>query len=182
MLRDFRPVDWLWQPALWRQEGLPELGKQPVSGTAVAADTRLYHDGKRAEIAFDQTGQAPGALGLDLKVGNFDGSYVSLAIDLPAEGLARMTPRHLADVALRLATAKPISAYVRLNLQHGPNTAQPVAALAAGLEGTTFDLAYCGLTAQPIRAGWVELIFDFPAHNQITLTALSLAVLPRAEI
>ena len=45
-----------------------------------------------------------------------------------------------------------------------------------------FDLAYCDLNEKRIEKAWLDLIFEGPAMNQITLRDVTMCRYPRAEI
>jgi len=82
------PTATLWanRPEPW---SIPIKATGPVplsSGTKLAQDTTLYHDGKSGEVLAKQAnGEFGGAFDLSLDVADFDGDYISLALALPAE-------------------------------------------------------------------------------------------------
>ncbi len=84
-------ADWDWRPELWR-------GPLPVPGMSSAAnksmlgrEVTLFHDCQRSELTLRQVRNlrevdlAP--YGLRMDVFNFDGSFLSLVVDLPEESV-----------------------------------------------------------------------------------------------
>jgi hypothetical protein len=182
-------TDWAWRPALWRG---PLLGRGLAgveSRTAVGEDVMVFHDCKVSEITIRQLRNtreedlAPFALRLD--VFRFDGSFLSLVMDLPAEACHGLTNRHILRVGLRAEVEKPVEIFARINIQHGPNTEQIVrqVPIAAGPEAEVeFDLGYSNLNERRIEKAWLDLIFEGPEMNQITMRDLTFARYFRAEL
>jgi len=181
-------TDWHWRPPFWR-------GPFPGTGlAAVESQTRLgdglavFHDCRDSALTLRQLRNrseddlAPFALRLDVL--DFDGSFLSLALDLPPESCAGLQKRHLVRLELALETERPLEIFARLNIRHGPNVEQQVHELPArsGRVAVEFDLAYTRLNEKRVEAAWLDLIFDRPAMNQIVLSDLVLARYPRAEV
>lgn len=179
---------WSWRPQLWRGP----LGKKGLS--AVASKTKLgdevtlFHDCKISELTLRQIRNvreedlAPFALRMD--VFRFDGSFLSLVVDFPphaAEGLQR---RHLIRMSSIIDAEKPIEVFARLNIKHGPNTEQVVLELPVNQAEVVveFDLAYSDLNEKRVERMWLDLIFEGPEMNQITIRDLTLCRYPRAEM
>ncbi|PWG73590.1 hypothetical protein DF186_22285, partial [Enterococcus hirae] len=74
----------------------------------------------------------------------FDGSFLSLAIDLPPEAIEGITKRHLVRLDTIIEMEKPLEIFARLNVRHGPNTEQIIRKLPLDAQENTveFDLAY----------------------------------------
>ena len=64
--------------------------------------------------------------GLRMDVFSFDGSFLSLVLDLPFEAVDGLTRRHLIRVDTIVEMEKPLEIFARLNIKHGPNTEQLV--------------------------------------------------------
>ncbi|MCV6584715.1 MAG: DUF6478 family protein [Marinibacterium sp.] len=167
---------WFWRPDLWtgRTRRLPH----PVSGTTLCPGLRMFHDASTPDIALD----LPHPGGLRITVGGFDGQFLSLALALP-HGITRRPEReHLITLRLICGTA-PGTGYARLNLQCGANLHR----VTASLDGTgkhlsaDLDLQQVPQDTGPVRDGWVDLIFDAPAHKVLDLRDLTLARLPRGR-
>jgi len=182
-------TDWVWRPDLWRGPlALP--GKiAPSARTPLSDDFALYHDCPLGEVALrqirNQTEADRAPFGLVLDVFGFQGSFLSLAFTLPEAGIAGLGARHLVELQGILHSDAPLPAFARLNLQHGPNVAQVVSALPmvrAGLSFAEFDLAYAGLGPRPVTKAWLDLIFNDPGMNRVTLRDLVVSRRPRAEL
>ena len=180
-------TDWAWRPEIWSGP-LPDIGRAPApAGSWLGFETRLFHDCPRAEIALRQVrtpGQGQRALhGLQIDVFGFDGSYLSLAIELPQEAAQGLRKRHVVVADALIETERPLEAFARLNIRHGPNTEQVARELRLG-EGPAvaeFDLAYTRLNERRTERLWLDLIFERPEMSQILLRDVALSRRVRAE-
>lgn len=181
-------ADWAWRPELWRG---------PLAGPGIAAvetksmlgnEATLFHDCSRSELSLRQlrnTREADLApYGLQMDVFKFDGSFLSLVIDLPHDAVAGLKRRHLIRMDTIVQMEHPLEMFARLNIRHGPNTEQIVRELPAGEEQVSieFDLAYTKLNEKRIERAWVDLIFEGPNMNQVVLRDLTFSRRPRAQI
>lgn len=180
--------DWTHRPEPFARP-VPAPGRAGLaSGTAVGAEATLFHDCPGPELSLRQFRNGPRTIGapfgLVLEVFRFDGSFVSLVFDVPHAGVSGLGRRHLVRLAATLETEAPLDAYARLNLRHGPNTAQIVRKLPPDRTDIAldFDLAYSDLDAARVDRMWVDLIFDRPEANRITLGDVTLSRRPRAEL
>ena len=181
-------ADWSWRPQIWCQAAdFP--GKAAIeSGVELGEGLALFHDCKVSELTVRQVvnraAEDIAAYAMRLDVFRFDGSFLSLAIDLPPEAIEGMTKRHLIGVTTRLGMERPLEIFARLNIRHGPNTEQLVREIApkAGEATVEFDLAYCALNEKRLEKAWLDLIFEGPEMNQVELRDLTMYRRPRAEI
>jgi hypothetical protein len=184
LLPDLPPHrDWTWRPALWRAP-VPPLAWAALKGeTPLSPDTTLFHDCPLGEIAARQTrGQAsPFALALDIYA--FRGSYLSLAITLPAPARDGLRRRHVIRMDVRLRAERPVTAYARLNIHRGSTPTTVVRELPRGETSfVDFDLAALKVDVSRAERLWLDLIFDAPAANGLVLEDLILTRTPRAEV
>lgn len=181
-------TDWVWRPDLW---------KGPISTPGVAAvPTRaqicdgatLFHDCRQSELTLRQIRNMREAdvapYGLRMDVFRFDGSFLSLVIDLPDDGAQGLKLRHLLRIDAIIEVEKPLEIFARLNVKHGPNTEQVVREMPLNGAETMveFDLAYTKINEKRIERLWIDLIFEGPEMNQITLRDLTVSRRPRAEL
>jgi Family of unknown function (DUF6478) len=181
-------TDWSWRPELWR-------GPLPVSGissvptkSTLGAEVTLFHDCDFSEITLRQLRNlreedlAP--FGLRIDVFKFDGSFLSLVVDLPNTVTQGLTRSHLIHIDTIIETEKPLEIFARLNIKHGPNTEQIVRELPLNEADVMveFDLAYTKLNEKRIERVWLDLIFEGPDMNQVTLRDLTFARHLRAAI
>lgn len=185
-----RPVDadWWWRPEVFRGP-LAMRGMSSVeSKQEIGNEMTIFHDCKISELTFRQLRNtreedlAP--YGVRLDVFRFDGSFLSLVVDLPdaaAQGLRR---RHLIRMQTIIETEKPLEIFARLNVKHGPNTEQIVRELPLHEEDVVveFDLAYTKLNEKRSERMWIDLIFEGPEMNQITIRDVTFSRRPRAEL
>ena len=180
--------DWIWRPEPWRGS-LSPLGLVAVdSRTPFGEECTLFHDCDTSEITFRQlrnTREADLApFGLRLDVFRFDGSFLSLAIDLPEAAVRGLQRRHLIRVDTIVEMEKPLEIFARLNIRHGPNTEQIVRELPLNEEEVSvdFDLAYTKLNEKRVEKAWLDLIFEGPQMNQVVIRDVTMSRRPRAEL
>ncbi|MBD3679884.1 MAG: hypothetical protein HUJ27_15975 [Rhodobacteraceae bacterium] len=181
-------ADWAWRPPVFdRALELSGLAS-PESGATLSPEVSVFHDCTLAEFSLRQcrnTGRdSVSRHGLALEVLGFEGSYLSLAIAVPDAGILGLSPHHVLRVAPSCEAERDIRAYARLNLRTGPDTKTilrefPVRGLPAEVD---FDLAHEGFQEGQISRAWVDLIFENPALNRITLRDVTLSRRPRADL
>ena len=181
-------ADWAWRPELWCGP-LAVAGMSSVqSQSRLGREVTLFHDCAHSEITLRQlrnTREADlAAYGLRLDVFKFDGSYLSLAIDLPEASCEGLRRKHLVRIDSIVEMEKPLEIFARLNIRHGPNTEQIVRELPLHEEEirVEFDLAYTKLNEKRVDRMWLDLIFEGPEMNQVILRDLTFSRRPRAEM
>lgn len=181
-------ADWAWRPELWRGP-LPTPGISAVeTKSMLGAEVTLFHDCAQSELTLRQLRNLREAdlapYGLKLDVFKFDGSFLSLVIDLPDDAVSGLKRRHLIRMDAIVQLEHPLEIFARLNIRHGPNTEQIVRELPADMESISieFDLAYTNLNEKRIEAAWIDLIFEGPDMNQVVLRDLTFSRRPRAQI
>lgn len=185
-----RPMgtDWTWRPDLWRGP-IAVPGQSSVGPrTEVCPGATLFHDCRRSELTFRQirntreTDIAP--FGFRMDVFRFDGSFLSLVLDLPEDGAAGLKMRHLIRLDVIVEMEKPLEIFARLNIKHGPNVEQIVRELPLNQEEVMveFDLAYSKMNERRVEKLWVDLIFEGPEMNQVILHDVTFSRRPRSEL
>ncbi|MEQ6249695.1 DUF6478 family protein [Sulfitobacter sp. HNIBRBA3233] len=181
-------ADWAWRPELWRGP-LPVPGMSSVQTRSMLGnEVTLFHDCDFSELTLRQLRNlreedlAP--YGLRMDVFQFDGSFLSLVIDLPDEGFTGLKRTHLLRMDMIIELEKPIEIFARLNIKNGPNTEQIVRELDLGEDQIVveFDLAYSNLNERRVEGAWIDLIFEGPEMNEVTLRDLTFSRRPRAQI
>jgi hypothetical protein len=181
-------TDWSWRPEIWRQP-VPGAGVAPVlPKDSLSKEVLVFHDCKTTEICIRQKKNIRetdiSAYGLDLEVFHFDGSYLSVVIEIPPSSCEGLRRNHLIRLAAMIESERPTPIYVRLNVKHGPNTEQVLLTLPDDQPDTMveFDLAYSQLNEKRAERMWLDLMIERPAMNKITIRDLTLCRYPRAEI
>jgi len=181
-------TEWSWRPHLWRGP-LQGAGMSAVpTRTKLGNEVTLFHDCKISELTLRQVRNtreedlAPFALRMD--VFSFDGSFLSLVVDAPQDACDGLQRRHIVRVNTIIDTEKPIEVFARLNIKHGPNTEQLVLELPLGQEDVMveFDLGYSEINEKRVEAMWLDLIFEGPEMNQVTIRDITFCRYPRAEL
>lgn len=186
----FKPhgTDWSWRPRIWR-ESLPTKGMVAVeTKEALGDEVVLYHDCKHSELTLRQLRNtrekdlAP--YGLRMDVFGFDGSFLSLVLDLPDKALQGLGRDHVIRMSTIVEMEKPLEIFARLNVKHGPNTEQIIRELPLNQEeiSVEFDLAYTRLNEKQLEKAWIDLIFEGPEMNQVILRDLNFSRRPRAAL
>jgi hypothetical protein len=184
-----RPMhsDWAWRPELWSGPVRPMGLAMVENKTPVGSEAKLFHDCGLSELSFRQLRNTRrediAAFGIRLDVFRFDGSFLSLVLDLPFESIEGLTRRHVLRLELRVETEKPLEIFGRINVQHGPNVEQLVREFEGsnGEMSIEFDMAATRVNEARIERAWLDVIFESPEMNAITLRDLTLSRRPRAE-
>jgi len=181
-------TDWSYRPELWRGPVIPMGNAAVKTKSMIGSEATVFHDCKISELTFRQlrnTREADLApFGLRLDVFQFDGSFLSLVIDLPDSGVQDLKKRHLVRMDVIVEMEKPLEIFARLNIKHGPNTEQIVRELPLHDDEimVEFDLAYSRLNEKRVDKMWMDLIFEGPEMNQIILRDVTFSRRPRAEL
>jgi hypothetical protein len=185
-----RPLfaDWTWRPELWSGPISPPGLAAAETRATFGSEAKLFHDCAESELTLRQvrntreTDLAP--FGVRMDVFRFDGSFLSLVLDLPEAGLQGLTSDHVVRLDVTLDTERPIEIFARLNVRHGPNTEQLVRELPRGAGEATveFDLAYARINERRVEGAWLDLIFEGPEMNQILIRDLTMSRRPRAAL
>ncbi len=181
-------TDWAWRPELWKGP-LPVPGYSSVPGKSeVFPGTTIFHDCRRSELTVRQIRNSREAdiapFGYRMDVFRFDGSFLSLVLDLPDEAALGLKQKHLIRMDVIVEMEKPLEIFARLNIKHGPNVEQIVRELPLNEEEVMveFDLAYSKMNEKRVERLWVDLIFEGPEMNQIILRDVTFSRRPRAEL
>ncbi len=181
-------ADWAWRPELWRGP-LPQKGfSSALSKSMLGREVTLFHDCQHSELTLRQirnTREADLApYGLRLDVFKFDGSFLSVVIDMPEESARGLLRKHLLRVQTIIEYEKPLEMFARLNIKNGPNVEQIVRELPLNQQDVMveFDLAYSKLNEKRIEKIWLDLIFEGPEMNQVVLRDITFSRRPRAEL
>ncbi|MCE8007395.1 DUF6478 family protein [Aestuariivita sp.] len=181
-------TDWAWRPQLWRGP-LPVPGMSSVqTKSTLGAEVTLFHDCAHSELTLRQLRNlreedlAP--YGLRMDVFTFDGSFLSLVIDMPQAAVSGLRKDHILRIDTIVEVEKGIEIFARLNIKHGPNTEQFVRELPLNEENVMveFDLAYSNLNEKRVEKAWLDLIFEGPEMNQVILRDLTFSRRPRAPM
>jgi hypothetical protein len=185
-----RPLhcEWAWRAGPWAAPLQPPLLEGLADGTQLAPGVALHHDDPSARVGLLQTPtpQGPALFALSLEGASFAGSFLSLAIDLPPAA-APLLPRHLLGVRIALAERLATPFYLRLNVRHGPNTAQMLREVDPRLQGPVpalveFDLAYMRFNPRRVSKIWCDVILAGPGPLSAGLLDLAFTRRPRAEM
>lgn len=159
-----------------------------ASKSKLGDEVTLFHDCEHSEMTLRQVRNSGpeemAAYGLSLDVYRFDGSFLSLVLDLPDAAIAGLKRSHVLQINSSLEFEKPLEIFIRLNIRHGPNTEQIVRELPAqgDNKGVEFDLAYSGINERRIEKAWIDVIFEGPEMNKVLLRDITMNRRPRAKL
>ena len=179
---------WSWRPALWRGPIFPKGAVGVANGAQISDDIKVFHDCSVSELTFRQIRNTHeedlAAYGLTMDVLGFDGSFLSVVIDLPTDAQDGLRKRDIIQVHGLISTERPAVVFARLNVKCGPNTEQLVQELPLQDREVTvdFDLAYADVNENRVDGIWLDLIFEDPAMNQLRIRDLTFCRYPRAEL
>lgn len=181
-------TDWSYRPEIWRGPISPLGASAVTSKSVIGSEATLYHDCDVSEMAFRQVRNTSeddlAPFGLRLDVFHFDGSFLSLSIELPESACDGLSRRQVVRLGYSVDLEHGIEIFARLNVKHGPNLEQVVRELPldTGDGFAEFDLAYTKLNEKRVEKVWLDLIFEGPEMNQIVIRDLTLSRHPRAEL
>ncbi len=181
-------ADWAWRPELWRGP-LPTPGLSSVQTKSMLGnEVTLFRDCQHSELTLRQLRNLREAdlapYGLRLDVFKFDGSFLSLVIDLPEAAYDGLKRNHLLRMDAIVEMEQPLEIFARLNIKNGPNTEQIVRELPLDQADmlVEFDLAYSNLNEKRVEGAWIDIIFEGPQMNQVILRDLTFSRRPRAAL
>lgn len=180
--------DWAYRPEIWRGPVTPPGISAVQTKATVGSEATVFHDCTISELTVRQVRNtreedlAP--FGLQMDVFKFDGSFLSLVLDLPDDVVHGLKKKHLLRMNAIVEMEKPLEIFARLNIKHGPNTEQLVRELPLHQEDVIveFDLAYTKLNEKRVEQLWIDLIFEGPQMNQVILRDITFSRRPRAEL
>lgn len=181
-------TDWAFRPDLWRAAITTPGVASASAQTTICEGTSVFHDCRKSELMLRQirnTREADIApYGFRMDVFKFDGSFLSLVVDLPQDAVTGIKLRHLIRVDVNVELEKPLEIYLRLNVKHGPNLEQIVRELPLSEDEVMveFDLSYSKINEKRVERMWVDLIFEGPEMNEIILRDVTFSRRPRAEV
>jgi hypothetical protein len=158
------------------------------SGARLMPNTKVFFDDATCALIVQQfrndisEGFAP--YGVALELFQFEGSFLSLAIDLPDELYETFAKDELIGLSGAIFAERPAGFTVRLNIKHGPNTDQLIQAhdLNHSEIRAEFDLAHLNINVKRVEKIWLDLVFETPNFNRISVTDLAFYKRPRGEI
>ena len=183
-----RGSDWAWRADAWRWRA-DTIGLSGIcNGDWIGPGLRMFHDCENKEISTRQLRNknekdlSPFAMRFD--VFDFKGSFLSMVLDLPPEASIGLKKNHIITMNISIEAERNIDIFARMNVQHGPNSEQLVRELPSGQDRhvVEFDMDLVNLNEKRIEHIWLDLIFENPSVNQITLRDLTFSRSPRADL
>lgn len=179
--------DWSHRPELWRGPISPKGLAAVKTRTKIGQSATLYHDCDISELTLRQLRNSRDGdlapFGLRMDVFQFDGTFLSLVLDLPDSAVDGLRKTHILRMDAEVEAEKPLEIFARLNIKFGPNVEQVVRELPldGGEMVVEFDLAHTKISEKRLERLWIDLIFDGPEMNEINLRDVTFSRRPRAD-
>lgn len=181
-------TEWAHRPEAWAGPVVPTGVAAIETKTQIGSELTIFHDCRTSELSLRQVRNTQeedlAPFGIRMDVFNFDGSFLSLAIDMPPDSVQGLKRSHLLRLNMIIDSERPQEMFARLNLRHGPNTEQ----IVRELDLTTrelwveFDLYYTQFNESRGNSMWIDLIFEGPSMNQVVIRDITLIRRPRTNI
>jgi len=186
-IRKSKNADWAWRPEVFFQKGCVAPQINPASGVGVGSNISLHHNASACSMILKQvttlksTSLAP--FDIALEVFDFDGSFLSLSLDLPETAMHSLSNQNIFEMEFRLTSEQQLPIFARINVKHGPNVEEQIKELSHQHENFTveFDLGYMDLNEHRLEKVWIDLIFDDAQMNRIVLHDLTVCRRLRAQ-
>ena len=180
-------TEWAHRPEAWSGPVNPSGMSSVASKSKIGNELALFHDCNASEMTLRQVRNnreedlAP--FGIRLDVFKFEGSFLSLAVEMPDTAVEGLKKEHIIRLTLIVDSERPQEMFARLNLRHGPNTEQIVRELDLSTREmfVEFDLFYTNFKEVRAQSLWFDLIFESPSMNQITIRDISVIRRRRAN-
>ena len=181
-------TEWAHRPQAWAGPVYPSGIAAVETKQKIGSEVTIFHDCAQTELSFRQVRNtneddfAP--FGLRMDVFNFDGSFLSLAIEMPKAAVEGLRRTHLLRLDMIVDSERPQEMFARLNIRHGPNTEQVVRELDMAQRNiwVEFDMYYTQFDEARGDSMWIDLIFEGPSMNQVTIRDVTMIRRPRASI
>ena len=147
--------------------------ENPSSGTEIADSITLFHDAAAGAFACT-VGSGPW---IRLTAYRFEGSYLSLAMNLRKSDLRRVRPGTDLLFGLNAAATRPMTVYTRLNLRSAERTETlyETVVLHERRHDLRFALDGIRLPYGRIAGGWLDLIFSEPAMREVDIRGMEVS-------
>ncbi|WP_240910451.1 DUF6478 family protein [Pontivivens nitratireducens] len=174
----------LHRPSILAIRQTPGGHVSPPSGAQLAADVSLHHDMNPPRIVTRQIQRDEGHHDFALDIWNTQGSFMSLALALPSEQMAKIAREDLIRLDYTIELEQRCDVFARLNLVHGPNTEQVVRQLDLRNQGDVleFDVHYTAFDPTRAREIWIDLIFNTRPLNRVVVRDLVISRRPRLSL
>ncbi|MEM7744514.1 MAG: DUF6478 family protein [Pseudomonadota bacterium] len=162
-----------------RPPSAPKRVRNPQSGLAMDPQLTIYHDASGGEFA----AVIEEGCRVRLVIYQFDGSYLSIAAALTQAQRKLLGPGRLFDVKLEVETTRPLTVFLRLNIQAGEDgqTLYETIVVDSGERAVSFDLDGVRLAFHKIDSLWLDVIFSEPEMTEITVREVDLKVTDRGK-
>jgi len=155
----------------------PRRGDNPATGQEICPGFSLHHDGQVSELAWRQTPE----YGLLITTDQFSGSYLSLAVALDSDAVARFAPGLGVRARIMADASRPLVMFLRLNLETevGTDVLHEAMIIEDGEREAVFDLDAAQGSSGRMRSAWLDVIFADPRMVEIRIGGLEVDLVPQ---
>ncbi|NHF74686.1 DUF6478 family protein [Paracoccus xiamenensis] len=185
-------TDWRWRPEFLSVPARPSGVAAPENAARLGESVAIWHDCAHRALMLRQVPNARAtdlaAFGLRVEVMGFSGSFLSLSIDLPPAALQGLTRDYIIRLETTTESESAQEIYFRLNIGNGPNTEELLRHLGGTQAGqvnqtvTEFDLASTQMNEKRLDKIWLDVIFEKPQMNSVTIREMILSRHLRAHV
>ncbi len=145
------------------------------SGSNLSKGKKLFHDADQHPPRFQQTGTSSTAL----ETLNFDGSYISIVVQLSPVEAAKIAAGVDLIVHLEVTAEPALPVYLRAHFanEEGREVLHDLIVVASGTRDVRFNLDGLRIPVDLATSAWVDIIFSDPAGAALSFADLSLAIL-----
>ncbi len=150
---------------------LPQPLDAPSSGTSIGRGITLFHDAGDAVFQVARSGDA-----LRSTVEAFDGTYLSVAIDMPDDLSRQISAGRTLVLTLDADLSRRLTTFCRLNVasRNGTEEIHETVVFHVGPRVVPFDLDR--LQNSEVHKAWFDLIFAAPENVDIKLLSVNAAL------
>lgn len=185
-------TDWRWRPEFLSTPGRPSGVAAPENAARMGDSVTIWHDCPHRALMLRQVQNVRAtdlaSHGLRVEVMGFAGDFLSMSIDLPQAALEGLTRNHIIRLDSAVEVERGQEIYFRLNIGNGPNTEELLRHLGGVTPGqvcqnvTEFDLALTQMNEKRLDKIWLDVIFERPQMNAVTIREMILSRHPRAQV
>ncbi|MGD1923520.1 MAG: DUF6478 family protein [Paracoccaceae bacterium] len=143
------------------------------SGAELSSGLKLFHD---ADWHRPGVGKTANSVRIDSAA--FDGSYVSLAIDLPADQAARIRVGTELVVTFSAHSDRALPVFLRAHFRNdeGSEVLHDLIVIEAGARSVRFNLDGLRIPIDKPTTAWVDLILSDPTGTEVSIDGIRLDV------
>ncbi len=181
------PTRWSFTPSVWCSAVLPFTEENAARENAIGAGCTLFHNATEARVAWVQVPASQpdraSAFSLEINAEHFDGSYLSLAIAIPARYRRAIDRKSIISIAIQALGMPDLQASLRMNVKRGPNTYDNWHQINLNDQAQIieFDMSNFGINPAGADNMWLDFMVTQTGTCQFAINTLSISHRLRLE-